>query len=135
MTIHQFSSILIVDDSGAVRGVVRKLLTQLGFKNIDEAPDGEAALKKISEQHFSLVISDWNMEPMSGNILLENVRANKKYTNLPFIMMTADPSIERIVQAKKAGVTCFINKPFRAEELQAKILQTNATNRLTADVE
>jgi two-component system chemotaxis response regulator CheY len=135
MTIHQFSSILIVDDSGAVRSVVRKLLTQLGFKNIDEAPDGEAALKKISEEHFSLVISDWNMEPMSGNILLENVRANKKYTNLPFIMMTADPSIERIVQAKKAGVTCFINKPFRAEELQAKILQTNATNRPTADVE
>ena len=135
MTIHQFSSILIVDDSGAVRSVVRKLLTQLGFKNIDEAPDGQAALVKISEQHFSLVISDWNMEPMSGNILLENVRANKKYTNLPFIMMTADPSIERIVQAKKAGVTCFINKPFRAEELQAKILQTNATNRSTADVE
>ena len=135
MTIHHFSSILIVDDSGAVRSVVRKLLTHLGFKNIDEAPDGEAALKKISEQHFSLVISDWNMEPMSGNILLENVRANKKYTNLPFIMMTADPSIERIVQAKKAGVTCFINKPFRAEELQAKILQTNATNRPTVDLE
>jgi len=135
MTIHHYSSILIVDDSGAVRSVVRKLLTQLGFKNIDEAPDGEAALKKISEQHFSLVISDWNMEPMSGNILLENVRADKKYANLPFIMMTADPSIARVVQAKKAGVTCFINKPFRAEELQAKISQTNATNRPAANVE
>ena len=134
MTIHHFSSILIVDDSGAVRSVVRKLLTQLGFKNIDEAPDGEAALKKISEQHVSLVISDWNMEPMSGQILLENVRANKEYANLPFIMMTADPSIERIVQAKKAGVTCFINKPFRAEELQAKILQANATSQPTAEV-
>jgi two-component system chemotaxis response regulator CheY len=124
-----------VDDSGAVRSVVRRLLTQLGFKNIDEAPDGEAALEKISEQHFSLVISDWNMEPMSGDILLENVRANKKYANLPFIMMTADPSIEKIVQAKKAGVTCFIKKPFRADELQAKILQTNTTNQATADVE
>ena len=135
MTIHQFSSILIVDDSGVVRSVVRKLLTQLGFKNIDEAPDGEAALGKISEQHFSLVISDWNMEPMSGQILLENVRANKKYANLPFIMMTADPSIEKIVQAKKAGVTCFINKPFRADDLQAKILQTNTNNRATADME
>ena len=128
MTIHQFSSILIVDDSGVVRSVVRKLLTQLGFSNIDEAPDGEAALQKISEQHFSLVISDWNMEPMSGQILLENVRANKKYANLPFIMMTTDPSIEKIVQVKKAGVTCFINKPFRAEELQAKILQTGTSN-------
>jgi two-component system chemotaxis response regulator CheY len=135
MTIHHFSSILVVDDSGAVRSVVRKLLTQLGFKNLDEAPDGEAALKKISEQHFSLVISDWNMEPMSGQILLENVRANKKYANLPFIMMTADSSIEKIVQAKKAGVTCFINKPFRADELQAKILQTNTNNHSTADVE
>ena len=134
MTIHHFSSILIVDDSGAVRSVVRKILTQLGFKNIDEAPNGEAALEKISEQHFSLVISDWNMEPMSGQGLLQNVRANKMHANLPFIMMTADPSIEKIVQAKKAGVTCFINKPFRAEELQAKILQTNATSQPTADV-
>jgi two-component system chemotaxis response regulator CheY len=133
MTIHHFSSILIVDDSGAVRSVVRKLLTQLGFKNIDEAPDGEVALEKISKEHFSLVISDWNMEPMSGQLLLENVRANKSYANLPFIMMTADPSIERIVQAKKAGVTSFISKPFRAEELQAKILQTNTANQPTAD--
>jgi two-component system chemotaxis response regulator CheY len=133
MTIHHYSSILVVDDSGAVRSVVRKLLTQLGFKNIDEAPDGEAALKKISKQHFSLVISDWNMEPMSGNILLENVRANKKYANLPFIMMTADPSIARVVQAKKAGVTCFISKPFRADDLQAKISQIN-TNKQPAAV-
>jgi two-component system, chemotaxis family, chemotaxis protein CheY len=135
MTIHHFSSILIVDDSGAVRSVVRKILTQLGFKNIDDAPDGKAALEKIAEQHFSLVISDWNMEPMSGQTLLENVRANKDYANLPFIMMTADPSIEKIVQAKKAGVTCFIKKPFRADELQAKISQTNTNNQPTADVE
>jgi len=73
------------------------------------------------------------MEPMSGNILLENVRANKKYTNLPFIMMTADPSIARVVQAKKAGVTCFISKPFRADDLQAKISQIN-TNKQPAAV-
>jgi two-component system chemotaxis response regulator CheY len=132
MTIHQFSSILIVDDSGAVRSVVRKLLTQLGFKNLDEAADGEAALAKISEQHFALVISDWNMEPMTGQVLLENVRSNKQYANLPFIMMTADPSIEKIVKAKHAGVTCFINKPFRAEDLQAKIFQTNSNNQTAA---
>jgi len=132
MTIHQFSSILIVDDSGAVRSVVRKLLTQLGFQNIDEAADGEVALAKISEKHFGLVISDWNMEPMTGQVLLENVRATKAYANLPFIMMTADPSIEKIVQAKHAGVTCFINKPFRAAELQAKILQTGTNGQSLA---
>jgi len=78
------------------------------------------------------VISDWNMEPMSGQVLLENVRANKTYANLPFIMMTADPSIEKIIQAKHAGVTCFINKPFRAAELQAKILQTGASHQSLA---
>jgi DNA-binding response OmpR family regulator len=72
------------------------------------------------------------MEPMSGKVLLENVRANKEYANLPFIMMTADPSIEKIVQAKHAGVTCFIKKPFRADELQAKILQTNASKQSAA---
>jgi two-component system chemotaxis response regulator CheY len=132
MNIHQFSSILIVDDSGAVRSVVRKLLTQLGFRNLDEASDGEAALAKISEKQFGLVISDWNMEPMSGRVLLENVRANKQYANLPFIMMTADPSIAKIVQAKHAGVTCFINKPFRAEDLQAKIFQANTNNQPAA---
>jgi two-component system, chemotaxis family, chemotaxis protein CheY len=132
MTIHHFSSILIVDDSGAVRSVVRKILTQLGFNTLDEAADGKAALEKISEKHFSLVISDWNMEPMSGQILLENVRANKQYANLPFIMMTADPSIQKVVMAKHAGVTCFITKPFRAEELQAKILQASTSNQVAA---
>lgn len=106
MTIHQYNSILIVDDSGAMRSIVRKLLVQLGFKNIDEASDGESALAKISENHFALVISDWNMKPMSGQLLLLNVRANKQYANLPFIMMTADSTIDKIVQAKNAGVTC-----------------------------
>jgi two-component system, chemotaxis family, chemotaxis protein CheY len=132
MTIHQFSNILIVDDSGAVRGVVRKLLTQLGFRNFDEASDGKAALEKISKSHYGLVISDWNMEPMNGQLLLERVRVTKDHANLPFIMMTADSTIDKIVQAKHAGVTCFIKKPFRAEELQAKILQANKNNRITS---
>ena len=135
MTIHQFSSILIVDDSGVVRSVVRKLLTQLGFKNIDEASDGDGCAGKDIGATFWL--GDFRLEHGTDEWaeLLENVRANKKYANLPFIMMTADPSIEKIVQAKKAGVTCFINKPFRAEDLQAKILQTNTNNRPTADME
>ena len=135
MTIHHLNNILIVDDSGAVRSVVRKLLTQLGFKNIDEASDCEVALSKISMKHFDLVISDWNMEPMNGQVLLEKVRENKQYANLPIIMMTADSTIDKIVQAKNAGVTSFIKKPFRADELQAKILQTNTNSQPTADVE
>jgi len=132
MTIHRFNSVLIVDDSGVVRSVVRKLLVQLGFISIDEASDGEAAVAKISENHFALVISDWNMEPMSGKVLLEQVRAIKEHASLPFIMMTADPSIDKLVQAKQAGVTCFIKKPFNVLDLQAKILQANTSSRLTA---
>src|ERR1700676_1951448 len=112
MNIHHSSDILIVDDSSAARSVVRKLLMQLGFKNVDEASDGKDALAKIYEKHFALVISDWNMEPMSGKVLLEQVRANKQHANLPFIMMTVDPSIDKLVQAKDAGVTSFIKKPF-----------------------
>jgi len=125
MTIHHYSNILIVDDSGTVRSVVRKILTQLGFKNIDEASDGASAFTKISEKHVDLVISDWNMEPMNGDELLKQVRAVKKYEHLPFIMMTAESTIDKIVQAKHAGVSCFINKPFGAEGLQAKIAEIN----------
>jgi len=69
---------------------------------------------------------------MSGKVLLEQVRANKQHANLPFIMMTADPSIDRLVQAKNAGVTSFIKKPFHPQDLQAKILQANTSNRLIA---
>jgi two-component system, chemotaxis family, chemotaxis protein CheY len=123
MSIYHDSDILIVDDSGVVRGIVRKLLTQLGYKHIDEAPDGAAALTKILQQHVDLVISDWNMEPMGGQELLEQVRANKRYEHLPFIMMTADSTIDKIVQARRLRVSCFINKPFHAEALQAKIIE------------
>jgi two-component system chemotaxis response regulator CheY len=133
MNINQFTSILIVDDSDVVRGVVRKLLMQLGFRNLDDASDGKAALQKISTAHYGLVISDWNMEPMNGQVLLERVRAKKEHAHLPFIMMTANPTIEKIVDARHAGVTCFIGKPFRAEELHAKILQANAIIRVASE--
>lgn len=125
MTIHHFSDILVVDDSDTVRNIVRKLLTQLGYKKIDEAADGAVALAKISEKHFDLVISDWNMEPVGGQQLLEQVRASEKYKAMPFIMMTADSTIDKIVKARNAGVDCFINKPFRADALQAKILEVS----------
>jgi two-component system, chemotaxis family, chemotaxis protein CheY len=130
--INNCSSILLVDDSCAIRSIVRKLLTQLGYTEIDEAVDGSAALEKIRNKHFALVISDWNMEPMTGQLLLEQVRASKQFARLPFIMMTAQSSVEKLVQARHAGVSCFINKPFAADALAAKIAQINAQQRPAA---
>ena len=126
MTINRKSQILVVDDSGATRSIVRKLLAQLGYSDVDEASDGAAALAKINEKLYGLVISDWNMEPMNGQALLEHVRANKKFTDLPFIMMTAQSDPDKIVDAKYAGVSSFISKPFSAEALLAKISKINA---------
>jgi two-component system, chemotaxis family, chemotaxis protein CheY len=121
MTINSKTTILVVDDSGAVRSIVRKLLTQLGYIDVDEASDGASALVKMNEKSYGLVISDWNMVPMNGQALLERVRANKKFANLPFIMMTAESNPDKMIEAKYAGVSSFINKPFSAEALQAKI--------------
>jgi two-component system chemotaxis response regulator CheY len=126
MTIITTSQILVVDDSGAMRSIVQKLLAQLGYTDVDEAPDGAAALAKINEKSYGLVISDWNMEPMNGQVLLERVRANKKFTNLPFIMMTAESDPDKIIESKYAGVSSFISKPFSADALQSKISKINA---------
>ena len=126
MTVSRKSQILVVDDSGAMRSIVRKLLAQLGYTDVDEASDGATALAKMNEKLYGLVISDWNMEPMNGQALLEHVRANKKFADLPFIMMTAQSDPDKIVDAKYAGVSSFISKPFSADALQAKIWKINA---------
>ena len=126
MTVNKQSKILVVDDSGAMRSIVRKLLSQLGYTDVDEAPDGTAALAKLHENIYGLVVSDWNMAPMNGQTLLEQTRANKKLENLPFIMMTAQSNPDKIIEAKYAGVSSFISKPFSAEALQAKMLKINA---------
>src|SRR5580704_4861334 len=89
MPINHYSNVLIVDDSATVRSLVRKILTQLGYKNIDEASDGESALDKIFDKHFDLVISDWNMEPMNGEELLKEVRANKQYAPSRTVLSTS----------------------------------------------
>jgi len=126
MTINSKSRILVVDDSGAVRSIVRKLLTGLGYTDIDEASDGAAALAKMKDRLYGLVISDWNMVPMNGQALLEQVRANKNFENLPFIMMTAEADPDKLIEAKYAGVTSFISKPFGAEALESTIAKINA---------
>ncbi len=121
MTIPTDSTILIVDDSNVIRNIVRKLLTQIGYSDIEEASDGGDALAKIHEKNYGLVISDWNMEPMNGQALLEHVRNERHFAKLPFIMMTAESAVSKLINAKYAGVNSFINKPFNAEALKAKI--------------
>ena len=115
------ANVLVVDDYGTMRRIIRNLLTQIGFSNIDEAADGATALGKLRERQFGLVISDWNMEPMTGLQLLQEVRADNKLKPLPFIMVTAESKTENVVAAKQAGVNNYIVKPFNAETLKNKI--------------
>ncbi len=113
--------ILIVDDYKTMLRIIRNLLKQLGFTNVDEATDGSAALQKLRDKEYSLVISDWNMEPMSGMQLLTEVRADIKLKELPFIMITAESKTENVIAAKEAGVSNYIVKPFNAATLKTKL--------------
>ena len=113
--------VLIVDDYNTMVRIIRNLLRQIGFENIDEANDGSAALIKMEQRKYGLVISDWNMEPMTGFDLLKQVRADDKLKSTPFIMVTAESKTENVVAAKQAGVDNYIVKPFNAATLQTKI--------------
>ena len=121
MAVDKSMQILVVDDYNTMRRIVRNLLKQLGFDNVDEAADGGEAFKKLQEKTFHLVISDWNMEPMTGLELLKQVRADAKLKNLPFIMVTAESKPENVIAAKQAGVSNYIVKPFNAETLKVKM--------------
>ena len=113
--------VLVVDDYSTMRRIIRNLLTQIGYTEIDEASDGNDALQKLRAVHYGLVISDWNMEPMTGFDLLKQVRADDKLKTTPFIMVTAESKTENVVAAKQAGVDNYIVKPFNAATLQSKI--------------
>lgn len=121
MAIDKDMQILIVDDYKTMLRIIRNLLKQLDFKNIDDAMDGSSALQKLRDKEFGLVISDWNMEPMTGLELLKEVRADAKLKSLPFIMITAESKAENVIVAKEAGVSNYIVKPFNAETLKAKL--------------
>jgi two-component system chemotaxis response regulator CheY len=114
-------NVLVVDDYSTMRRIIKNLLTQIGFTNVDEADNGASALTKLRERSFGLVISDWNMEPMSGLELLKEVRADVKLKGTPFIMVTAESKTENVVAAKAAGVNNYIVKPFNADTLKTKI--------------
>ena len=121
MSVDKNMNILVVDDYKTMLRIVRNLLKQLGFNNVDEATDGSVALQKLRDKKYGLVISDWNMEPMSGLQLLKEVRADSRLSDVPFIMVTAESKSENVVAAKEAGVTNYIIKPFNAETLKQKL--------------
>ena len=121
MAVDMKMTILIVDDYKTMLRIIRNLLKQLGFNNVDEATDGAAALQKLRGKEYNLVISDWNMEPMTGYQLLKEIRSDEKMQETPFIMITAESKTENVIAAKKAGVNNYIVKPFNAATLKTKM--------------
>jgi two-component system, chemotaxis family, chemotaxis protein CheY len=121
MSLDASSPILVVDDYSTMVRILRNLLKQLGYENVDDASDGSQALTMIQKKQYGLVISDWNMEPMTGYDLLRQVRSRSETMRLPFIMVTAESKTENVIAAKKAGVNNYIVKPFNAQTLRGKI--------------
>ncbi|MCK8786861.1 chemotaxis response regulator CheY [Roseomonas sp. NAR14] len=121
MALDTRTNVLIVDDYKTMLRIIRNLLKQLEFDNVEEATDGQEALAKLRQGNFGLVISDWNMQPMTGLDLLRHVRADPRLKDTPFIMITAESKTENVVAAKQAGVSNYIVKPFNAETLREKI--------------
>jgi len=121
MAVDLSMPVLVVDDYNTMVRIIRNLLRQLGFEDIDDASDGSAALEKMRARKYGLVISDWNMEPMTGYALLQEVRADPDLAATPFIMVTAESKTENVIAAKKAGVSNYIVKPFNAQTLRTKI--------------
>jgi two-component system chemotaxis response regulator CheY len=113
--------ILVVDDYNTMVRIVRKLLKQIGYENVDEASNGEMALGMIKEKKYGLIISDWNMEPMTGYELLKHVRAAGETAKTPFILVTAESRADNVVAAQKEGANEYLVKPFSAPVLREKI--------------
>ncbi|MCA3246009.1 MAG: response regulator [Tagaea sp.] len=121
MAVDLKMNVLIVDDYKTMLRIVKNLLNQIGFSNVDEAADGSEALAKVQQKDYGLIISDWNMQPMTGLQLLQAVRADAKLKHIPFIMVTAESKTENVIAAKQAGVNNYIVKPFNAAVLKGKI--------------
>jgi len=121
MALDPSMPVLVVDDYKTMIRIIRNLLKQLGFANVDEASDGTSALSMMREKDYGLIIPDWNMEPMTGYELLREVRADDRLSRTPFIMVTAESKTDNVIAAKKAGVNNYIVKPFNAATLKSKI--------------
>jgi two-component system chemotaxis response regulator CheY len=112
---------LVVDDFSTMRRIVRNLLKELGFTNVDEAEDGVAALGKLKGGNFEFVVSDWNMPNMTGLELLKAIRADASLKHLPVLMVTAEAKKENIIEAAQAGASGYVVKPFTAATLEEKL--------------
>ncbi|MBU0622687.1 MAG: chemotaxis response regulator CheY [Gammaproteobacteria bacterium] len=112
---------LVVDDFSTMRRIVRNLLKELGFANVQEAEDGVDALNKLRGESFDFVVSDWNMPNMTGIELLRAVRADAALKHLPVLMVTAEAKKENIIEAAQAGASGYIVKPFTAATLDEKL--------------
>ncbi|MDP3370161.1 MAG: response regulator [Brevundimonas sp.] len=121
MAVDKSMNVLVVDDYKTMVRIVRGLLEQLGFKNIDDAIDGTTALQKIQQNDYGLILSDWNMTPMTGYDLLKAVRADPRTRTTPFVMITAEAKTENVVAARQAGVNNYIIKPFTLAVLKQKL--------------
>ena len=122
MSVDFAMPVLVVDDYNTMVRIIRNLLRQVGFHDIDDASDGHSALKRLRDREYGLVISDWNMEPMTGFDLLKEMRADARLATVPFIMITAESKTENVIAAKQAGVSNYIVKPFNAQTLKHKIV-------------
>lgn len=112
---------LVVDDFSTMRRIVRNLLKELGFTNVDEAEDGAIALQKLQAGSFDFVVSDWNMPNMDGLTLLQTIRATPNLKHLPLLMITAEAKKENIIAAAQAGASGYIVKPFTSATLAEKL--------------
>ena len=112
---------LVVDDFSTMRRIVRNLLKELGYTNVDEAEDGSMALSKLRSEQFDFVISDWNMPVMDGLTMLQTIRADAALSKLPVLMVTAEAKKENIIAAAQAGASGYIVKPFTAATLDEKL--------------
>ena len=121
MGVNKAMNVLVVDDYKTMIRIIQNLLKELGFQNLEEAADGREALAKLKTKPYGLVISDWNLDPMTGYELLQAVRADEDLKATPFIMVTAESKAENVIAAKKAGVNSYIVKPFNAATLKQRM--------------
>ncbi|MGH7025882.1 response regulator [Brevundimonas sp.] len=121
MAADKSMNVLVVDDYKSMVRIVRGMLNQLGFVNVDDAPDGAAAMAMLKEKTYGLVLSDWNMQPVTGLELLKQVRAEEKTKATPFVMVTAEAKVENVIAARQAGVNNYVIKPFTLAVLKQKL--------------